>query len=110
MGEGETIAPDFIVPAPFLFPGGGTLDFAGVDPFTYPALPLDGVKSLARDGSTGTNSFTTFAGQSGSVGAPSGGIPAPPGQGVPALGYAAFLVLTLALGLLGARRAAVRRR
>jgi len=58
----NVVTPDFIVPGPFLFPGGGTLDFAGVDFVTYPALPTDGVNSLDRGGTIDTNSPTNYAG------------------------------------------------
>jgi hypothetical protein len=44
---------DFAMPARFLAVGGGTLTFAGVDSWTYPALPTDGEFALYRDGSTG---------------------------------------------------------
>jgi hypothetical protein len=33
----------------FLDLGGGTLDFAGVDTFTLPPVPLDGVNAVYRD-------------------------------------------------------------
>lgn len=61
------VAPDYVVPAPFLFPSGGTLDYAGVDSFTYPVLPKDGIGSLSRSGATGVNSPTDYAGQTGSI-------------------------------------------
>jgi len=68
------VAPDFIVSGPFLFPGGGTINYAGVDSVTYPALPSDGVSSLGRSGATFKNSPTNYAGQTGSI---SAGPPAP---------------------------------
>jgi len=52
------VTPDYVVPAPFLFPGGGTIDYASVDIITYPALPTDGVSSLNRSGMVGVNSPT----------------------------------------------------
>jgi hypothetical protein len=66
------VTPDYIVPAPFLFPNGGRLDYAGVDVFTYPPLPSDGVSSLVRTGAVGTNSPTNYAGQTGSIPPPAG--------------------------------------
>lgn len=61
------VTPDYIVPAPFLFPSGGRLDYAGVDLFAYPPLPADGVSSLVRTGAVGANSPTNYAGQTGSI-------------------------------------------
>ena len=42
--------PDFIVPARFLPTRGGTVDLAGIDSVTYPALPTDGSTAWYRDG------------------------------------------------------------
>jgi hypothetical protein len=99
------VAPDYIVAAPFLFPGGGTLNYAGVDSFTYAALPGDGVNALYRSGAVAPNVATNFAGQSGSV------APAPPPPSTPVLGIptiaSPLLALLSALLVLGA--AAVRR-
>jgi hypothetical protein len=91
------VTPDYIVPAPFLFPGGGTLDFAAVDSLTYPALPADGVSSLDRSGTTGVNSPTNYAGETGSIGPPAP--PAPPAAvfGIPALGAPGLVALALLL-------------
>jgi hypothetical protein len=88
------VTPDYIVPAPFLFPGGGTLNYALVDSLTYPALPADGVSSLNRSGTTGVNSPTNYAGQTGSIGPP-----APPaaGFGIPTLGAPGLAALVLLL-------------
>jgi hypothetical protein len=101
------VTPDYVVPTPFLFPGGGTINYAGVDMISYPALPTDGVSSLDRTGAVGINSPTNYAGQTGSIGPP-----APPAAatGVPALGGATLLALSalVALGALaafGGRRA-----
>src|SRR5262245_32707991 len=97
------VTPDYIVPTPFLFPGGGTIDYAGVDVVTYPALPTDGVTSLNRSGVVGINSPTNYAGQTGSIGPP-----APPAAatGVPTLGSATLVALSVLLALvaLGAGR------
>jgi len=38
------------VPGRFVAAAGGTLDFAGIDIVTYPALPADGVTAWYRDG------------------------------------------------------------
>lgn len=89
------VTPDYIVPAPFLFPGGGTLNYAGVDIVTYPALPADGLTSLNRLGATSMNSPTNFAGQTGSIGPPA---PPPPViAGVPTLGAPGLAILALLL-------------
>jgi hypothetical protein len=61
------VTPDYIVPAGFLFGGGGTVDYAGVDIVTIGTLPTDGVTSLNRNGTTGVNSPRNFAGQTGSI-------------------------------------------
>jgi len=63
------ITPDFIVPNGFLPTNGGTLDYAGVETFTFSSLPTDGVTALARGGATIQNVATNFAGQSVSVAA-----------------------------------------
>jgi len=44
------VRPDYIVPAPFLFPDGGLLYFDGVDAVAYQALPIDGLSALSRGG------------------------------------------------------------
>jgi hypothetical protein len=100
------VTPDYVVPTPFLFPGGGTIDYAGVDIVNYPALPTDGVSSLDRTGAVGINSPTNYAGQTGSIGPP-----APPAaaMGVPTLGAATLLALS-ALVAFGALAAFGRRR
>ncbi|MDZ4254019.1 MAG: putative Ig domain-containing protein [Sulfuritalea sp.] len=61
------VAPDFIVPAQFLFTNGGTVNFAGVSSITYASLPTDGSLSLIAGGTTGTNSPKNFAGVQGTV-------------------------------------------
>jgi hypothetical protein len=97
------VSPDYIVPAPFLFPGGGTLDYAGVDAVTYPALPTDGVSSIDRSGVRGANSATNYAGQTGSISAspPSPGPPANP-NAVPALSLPAVVLMAALLLVAGA--------
>lgn len=61
------MTPNFIVPAGFLFTGGGTVNFADVDSMTYAALPTGSNLSLNRDGSSGVNSPKNFAGISGTI-------------------------------------------
>jgi uncharacterized repeat protein (TIGR01451 family) len=62
------VTPDYVVADGFLFTGGGLLDWAGgFDDWAYGALPTDGVHSLNRDGTTGINSPTNFAGVTGQV-------------------------------------------
>lgn len=61
------VAPDYIIPSGFLFTANGTINFPGMDSITYAQLPTDGTLSLNRDGSTGTNSPTNFAGNTGTV-------------------------------------------
>lgn len=59
--------PDFIMPAGFLFSGGGTINFFGANSGPYTALPTDG--TMARNFGDGnvTNSAQNFAGQLGQV-------------------------------------------
>lgn len=61
------VTPDFIVPAGFLFPAGGTVNFGGVDSVTYGALPTNGAQSVGRSGELATASPTNFAGTTGSL-------------------------------------------
>jgi hypothetical protein len=61
------VTPDYIVPNGFLFTGGGTVTFPGMDSVTHAALPTDGTSSINRGGTIGTNSPTNFAGASGTV-------------------------------------------
>jgi hypothetical protein len=63
-------APDYVLPANFLFLGGGTISFFGANsPLTYAALPTDGVLSRITFGGSGTanNSPQNFPGQIGAV-------------------------------------------
>jgi hypothetical protein len=104
------VTPDYVVPAPFLFPGGGTVDYAGVDQVTYPALPGDGHSSLDRSGVAAAATPTNFAGEVGVLLPPP---PPPPpatvAAGVPALqplAAAALIGLVAALGTWWIRRRA----
>ena len=56
------VQPDYIIPNNFIFAGGGTLNWAGFDNWTYGPLLTDGENSLNRSGVTGPNSPTNFAG------------------------------------------------
>jgi hypothetical protein len=60
------VAPDYIVPNGFFPRGGGSIDFAGVDIWSFGALPADG-RSLIRDGTTAINSPLNFSGRTGTV-------------------------------------------
>jgi hypothetical protein len=92
------VTPDYVMPAGFLFvAGASTVDYADVDALTYPPLPTDGVQSLNRDGTTGTNSPTNFAGQSGSISAPAPPPPPVGGNTIPTLNRWGIAALILAL-------------
>ena len=73
------VAPDFTIPAGFLFQGGGSVNYpASGDFVTFASLPADGTTSLTRDMSThafapATNSPENFAGATGSVPEPAAG-------------------------------------
>ena len=93
------VTPDYVVPAPFLFPGGGTLNYADVDIVTYVALPADGRSSLDRNDNVAPATPTNFAGQVGNLAPP----PPPPAPAteVPALDgwtHAALVLMLLGLG------------
>jgi len=95
------VAPDYIMPAGFLFVGGGTVDYAGVDILTSGTLPTDGVTSLNRDGTTGVNSPRNFAGQTGSI--PLAPIPpSGPASPIPLFDPRILAVLIVSLALSGA--------
>ena len=71
------VTPDYSIPSGFLALGGGTLNFAGgIDTVTYGALPTDGITSLGRVGTTGSNFSSranlesNYAGTRGSVTVP----------------------------------------
>ncbi len=61
------VTPDYVVPNGFLPTDGGTLLYAGVDQWTFGALPTDGISSLSRTGAKIPNVATNFSAESGSV-------------------------------------------
>lgn len=65
--------PDFIIPSGFLFINSGTVNFPGMDSFSYSVLPTDSTLSLKRNGTTAINSPMDFAGITGTVSGASGG-------------------------------------
>lgn len=93
------VTPDYIMPQQFFETRDDTISIVEtatdvtVDTFAFGSgvslpLPSDGVLSLHRDGTTGVNSPTNFAGETGSVNA------APP---IPAMSRASLIVTTLLL-------------
>jgi hypothetical protein len=64
------VAPDYIIPDGFLFPGGGMLNFADVDVWTYPAMPTGAEQSRYRNGTAADNTPRNFAGATGFVSTP----------------------------------------
>lgn len=66
------ITPDYVMPANFLFRGGGTLNFGGVQVLAYAALPSNGQSAQTAAGATVANAPRNFAGASGSVNLPAG--------------------------------------
>lgn len=66
------ITPNYIIPPNFLFRGGGTLDFGGVQSVSYGPLPTNGQSAITSAGATVTNAPRNFAGASGSVNLPAG--------------------------------------
>ncbi|HEV3344262.1 MAG TPA: DUF4214 domain-containing protein [Pirellulales bacterium] len=72
--QAGAVTPDFTVPDNFFSVSGDMLDYADVDSFSFAAgqLPTDGSKSMFRDVNTfalssGLNSETNLAGQTGSI-------------------------------------------
>jgi len=64
------VTPDFVVPNGFLPTDGGTLNYAGVDTITLPALPADGVTAVDRNGNPVAATPTNFAGATGTLATP----------------------------------------
>jgi hypothetical protein len=52
---------------PFFNPHGDTLNYAGVDSFTFSALPADGIHALNRNNAIVVNAPINFAGEIGFV-------------------------------------------
>ncbi len=61
------VAPNYIIPARFVFTDGVQVDFAGVDQVNLGPLPGDGTMALNRLGQPVPNAPRNFAGQSGIV-------------------------------------------
>jgi len=61
------VTPDYVIPNGFLPIDHGTVNYAGVDQWSYTALPTDGVNALFTNGAYATNLATNFAGMSASV-------------------------------------------
>ncbi len=66
------ITPDYVIPPNFLFVGGGTLNFGGVQILNYGSLPTDGLNARTAGGMTIVNAPRNFAGATGSVNVPAG--------------------------------------
>jgi hypothetical protein len=64
------VAPDYTIPAGFIPRTGGTLNYAGVDTITLPALPADGVTAVDRNGNPVAATPTNFAGATGMLATP----------------------------------------
>ena len=60
------VEPDYLVPNGFFSASGGSVNFADVDTWVYPAMP-GGAQSLSRNGPNATNSPQNFAGQTGTI-------------------------------------------
>jgi hypothetical protein len=60
------VEPDYLVPSGFFSAAGGSVNFADVDTWVYPAMP-GGDLSLSRNGPNATNSPQNFAGQTGTI-------------------------------------------
>ncbi|HXE49365.1 MAG TPA: hypothetical protein VN663_13395 [Ramlibacter sp.] len=61
------VAPDYIVPNGFLFPSGGTINYAGVDIVVHGALPGDGIHAIDRNGGIVATAPTNFAFATGAI-------------------------------------------
>ena len=60
------VTPDYVVPNGFFSAAGGSVNFADVDTWVYPAMP-GGALSLSRNGPNATNSPQNYAGQTGTI-------------------------------------------
>ena len=74
------VTPDYTIPAGFIPTAGGTLNYAGVDQITLPALPTDGVTAIDRNGNHVAATPKNFAGATATLTAP-----APPAATAPDL-------------------------
>jgi hypothetical protein len=87
--------PDHIIPENFFSTDADTVRWhiypAATLAFTSGELPLDGLRSLNNDGTTGINSPTNYAGQSGSVNL-GGAVPALPQRWLVVLAAAAAVL------------------
>jgi hypothetical protein len=61
------VQPDYIIPNGFVFPAGGTINWADSDIWIHGALPAGGDQSLNRSGVAASNSPTNFAGITGHI-------------------------------------------
>jgi hypothetical protein len=61
------VTPDYTIPARFIPTDGGTLNFAGVDQITLPALPGDGATAITRNGTTVPGTPRNFANATGTM-------------------------------------------
>jgi len=61
------VAPDYVVPNGFLFPSGGTLNYAGVDIVVHGALPTDGIHAIDRNGTIVATAPINFVGATGAI-------------------------------------------
>src|SRR6185436_12078720 len=60
------VTPDYVVPNGFFSAAGGSVNFADVDTWVYPAMP-GGALSLSRNGPNATNSPQNYAGQTATI-------------------------------------------
>lgn len=99
------IAPGFV---PFINTAGDSIQYVPYDTVSFIAgeLPTDGVNSLFDDGSTGVNSPTNYAGETGSVNGPP---PPPSPTPVPGIGLVGGSVIAGLLALAGITAAKGRR-
>jgi hypothetical protein len=59
------VTPDYVIPAGFMNPAGGTVNFAGVSELAFGPFPSDPSQALQADGSFAIATPTNFAGQVG---------------------------------------------
>ena len=61
------VTPDFTLPAAFMNPLGGSVDWAGVDSITFGAFPADTSHAIQRDGTTAAATPTNLIGWVGAL-------------------------------------------